>query len=147
MTWEAYSGVFGTFWGPKKASQVLSEGAIVDYTSGYITVAAIAVMSHLGKCWKTVTASDSDYALTTRIPVQVQKQVSCKWKASVLSTDTLLVTHPGTYADLAGSPVGIDITIATSDDDAAFISDFISTSSALVQLNSQKAMQSGIGTT
>lgn len=145
--WKAYTGAFGLFWGPKKASQVLSEGAVCDLTSGYVTVAAIAVMSHLGVCGKTVTATDSDYASTTRIPVQVAKSPQCKWKASVLSTDTLLTTHVGTYADLAGSPVGSDITIATSADDAALITDYVNDNEALVQLNSAKAMQSGIGTT
>jgi len=147
MAWKAWKGPFKLFWGPKKASQILSAGAVVDYTSGYITVAAIAVMSHLGVVQKTVTAADSDYTSTTRIPVKVPLSLSSIWKTSVLSTDTLLVTHPGTYADLAGDPVGIDITIATSDDDAALITDFISTSSAGVVLNSIKFSQSGIGTT
>lgn len=146
MAWRAYSGTFGLYWGPKKASQVLTEGAVVDQTDGYITVAAIAVASHIGVSMKTIAATDSDYASATRIPVQVPKSPQSKFKVSVLSTDTLLVTHVGTYADLAGSPVGIDITIASSADDAAFITDYIGANEALVQLNSQKAMQPGIGT-
>lgn len=146
MSWKAYTGAFGMSWSPKKASQVLSEGAVVDQTAGYITVASIAVASHMGVCMKTVTASDSDYASTTRIPVQVPKSPQNRFKVSVLSGDTLLVTHRGTYADLAGSPVGTDITIATSADDAALITDYIGANEALVQLNSIKAMQPGIGT-
>lgn len=145
--WKPLQGPFKLYWGPKKASQVISEGAVVDQTSGYVTVAAIAVMSHLGVSMKTVTAADADYASTTRIPVKVPASLGSKWKASVLSTDTLAATHVGTYADLAGSPVGIDITIATSNDDAAYITDYFGANSAGVVLNSTKFSQSGIGTT
>lgn len=147
MAWKAWQGPFKLYWGPKKASQVLTKEAVVDQTDGYITVAAVAVMSHLGVVQTTVTAADDDYALTTRIPVKVPASLGSKWKATVLSTDTLAVTHVGTYADLGNAVVGLDITIATSADDAAYITDFFSTSLAGVVLNSAKFSQSGIGST
>lgn len=142
-----YSGKWMLKWYPKKASQVLSDGAIVDLTDGYVTVADIAVMSHLGIGQKDVTADDDDYTETTLIPVLIPKSPSCEIKASVLSTDTLAVTHVGTYADLGGSPVGIDVTIATSDDDAVMITRYLGDNLCACVLNSQKFMQSGIGTT
>jgi len=145
MAFKAWQGPFKLYWGPKKASQVLTAGAVVDQTSGYITVADISVASHLGVVQKTITAADSDYASATRIPVKVATSMASKWKASVLSTDTLAVTHVGTYGDLANAVVGLDITIASSADDAVYISDFFSTSEAGVILNSSKFMQPGIG--
>jgi len=147
MAWKPWRGPFKMYWGQKAASQVLTTGAVVDQTSGYVTVASIAVMSHLGVVQKTITAADDDYASTTRIPVKVPASPGSEWKVSVLSSDTLAQANVGTYLDLAGSPVGIDVTDATSDDDAAYCTEYISDNVGLFALNSQKFMQSGIGTT
>ena len=133
-------------WAPKKASTALSTGAIIDVIDGYVEVCAIARRSHSGICQKTVTSADSDYAGTTRIPFLVPGSPITRWKASVLSSDTAVATDVGNFYDLGGSPVGIDVTRATSDDDAFLVSDFFSANSVAGYINAFKPMKEGIGT-
>ena len=143
---QPYQGTFHYEWYPKAASQVLTEGAVVDVINGYVTVCDITRKSHSGVCGKTVTAADSDYTATTLIPIIVPDSPTSTWKATVLSTDTATAAMVGNFYDLGGTPVGNDVTIAASDDDAVLIRKFLTANSVVVELNCLKAMKNGIGT-
>jgi hypothetical protein len=136
MAWVAYQGNFKLAWGPKAASQVLTAGALVDQTSGYITVCSSTTTKHAGITMRTVVAGDTDYTLTTRIPVQVPCDAAAKFKVSVYASDTLLQSDIGMYADQAGSPVGIDVTRASSSYDCFLIADYLGANSCAGYLNS-----------
>ena len=141
-----YKGKYSYNYAPKKASTILSRGALIDVIDGYIDICAIARKSHSGVVQKTVTAADTDYASTTRLPFIVPCSPIARFKASVLSTDTAVATDVGNFFDLGGTPVGIDVTRATSDDDAFLVTDFFGANSVAGQINSLKAMKNGIGT-
>ncbi len=150
MAWSPLKGSTKLKWFPKTASQVFTTGALVDVVDGFIEVCDIARQSHSGVIQKTVAATDTDYASATRLPIQVPCTPSVEWKASLLSTDTAATTDVGNFLDIGGSPVGIDVTNASSDDDAFLVSAVLdSTSAASVYagyLNSYKPMKNGIGT-
>ncbi len=145
MAWSPLQGSFKLQWVPKTASTIFTVGALVDVVSGFITICTITRQSHTGVIQETVTAADSDYTSERRIPIQIPKSPSCEWKVSVLSTDTLAATDVGNFVDIGGSPVGIDITNATSADDAAVVTRFFGANSGAVHLNSAKMMAPGIG--
>ena len=67
-------------------------------------------------------------------------------EVSVLSTDTLATTDVGNFLDIGGSPVGIDVTNATSADDAALCTKFLGANLGVFRLNSYKGWQPGLGT-
>lgn len=146
MAFKPYKGAFVYKWAPKKASTALSEGAVIDVIDGYVEVCAIARQSHSGVCQKPVASTDSDYASTTLIPYLAPKSPDAEWIASVLSSDTAVATDVGNFFDLGGSPVGIDTTRATSDDDAFLVTRFIGANVVCGNLNSFKPMKNGIGT-
>ena len=133
-------------WARKKASTILSFGAIIDVLDGFVDICAIARRSHSGVCSKTITSADSDYAGTTRIPFLVPSSPTMRWKASVLSTDTAVATDVGNFFDLGGTPVGLDVTRATSDDDAFLVSDFFGANSVAGYMNAFKPTKEGLGT-
>lgn len=146
MAWEPYRGRFGLRHYAKTASQVFTAGALTDVVSGYIVVAAITSQSHMGVIQRTVLATDSDYASTTVLPLMIPQTPTSQWRVSVLSTDTAAVgTDEGNFFDLGGSPVGIDVTNATSADDAFVCDKVISANVVVGVLNSYKGTAPGIG--
>jgi hypothetical protein len=141
-----YKGRFRHQWGPKKASQILSEGAVIDVINGYVDLCTITRGPHSGVCQKTITAADSDYASATRIPYLVPIDPSAEWKVDSI-TGSPAATDVGNFVDLGGSPVGAGVTVATSDDDAFLVTRYLSAQSSYTGiLNSYKANQNGIGT-
>ena len=146
MAWRPLTGAFKLEHYNKTASQVFTLGALVDVVDGLITVCTITRAPHSGIMQKTVAATDTDYASTTRLPIQVPQSPSCKWRVSVLAADTAVSTDVGNFIDIGGTPVGIDVTRASSADDAFLVSDFMGANVLGGHLNSYKAMQPGIGT-
>ena len=146
MAFSPYKGIPLYKWQPKKASTILSEGAIIDVIDGYVEICTIARRSHSGVCQKPVVSTDSDYASTTLIPYMVPGTPNFEWKASVLSSDTAVATDVGNFFDLGGTPVGIDTTRASSDDDAFLVTRFFSANSIAGHMNAFKPMKEGIGT-
>lgn len=132
-------------WYNKTASQVFTQGALVDVVDGLITVCTITRQSHSGVIQKTVAATDSDYASTTRLPLLVPKELGMTWEVSVLSSDTAVATDVGNFFDIGGTPVGIDVTRATSDDDAFLVEEFVSANLVRGVLNAYKGTAPGIG--
>ena len=143
--WVPFEGPVLYKFEPKTASQVLSEGAVVDIVSGQITVANAAGQSHAGICQRTVLASDADYAANTATPMMVPLDPNCTWLVDVLDTDTISPADVDTFFDLAGSPVGILLTNTGVAHDAALIKDVNVTAQQVVAyLNSFKPMQNGV---
>lgn len=57
---------------PKKASQVFSKGDVVAFDgNGAITLAVAGSTNIVGAIMKDVKASDADYALNTKVPVEI----------------------------------------------------------------------------
>jgi len=146
MSWSPYRGKFGTDWQNKTGSQVFTRGALVDVVSGLITVCTITRAPHSGVIQKTVLSTDSDYTATTFLPLLTPATPLSEWKVSVLSTDTLATTDVGNFLDIGGSPVGIDVTNATSADDAVVCTKFLGANLGAFRLNSFKGTQVGLGT-
>ena len=146
MAWQPYQGKYKYQWHPKKVSTIFTIGALVDIIDGYIDICAITRRSHSGVIQKTVVSGDSDYATATRLPIMVPGDPTFKFKVSVLSTDTAVATDVGNFFDIGGTPVGIDVTRATSDDDAFLVSDFFGANSVGGHLNAFKPTKEGIGT-
>ena len=146
MAWRPYRGKFGLRHYRKTTSQVFTQGALCDVVSGLITVCTITRAPHTGVIQRTVAATDSDYTSATRLPLMIPKSQGASWEVSVLSTDTAVNTDVGNFYDIAGSPVGIDVTRASSDDDAFLVEEFKNANLVAGVLNSYKGLQPGIGT-
>lgn len=146
MAWRPYRGKFGLRHYSVTTSQVFTQGAMCDVVDGLITVFTITRAPHTGVIQKTVVATDSDYATARRIPLMIPKSVGASWEVSVLSTDTAVATDVGNFFDVGGSPVGIDVTRATSADDAFVVEEFKNANLVAGVLNSYKGQQPGIGT-
>ncbi len=146
MAWKPARGKFGLRHYPKKVSTAFTQGALVDVIDGFIEVCTIARKSHSGVIQKTVVSTDSDYASATRLPIMVPKYPGATWEVTVLSSDTAVATDVGNFFDIGGSPVGIDVTRAASDDDAFLVEEFLNANLVRGGLNSYKAMKNGIGT-
>jgi len=144
--WSPYKGKYKLNWYPKKASTILSFGALVDVVDGYVEICTITRQSHSGIVQKTITATDSDYASTTLIPVLVPTDPTFRFKVSVLSTDTAVATDVGNFFDVGGTPVGIDVTRGSSDDDVFLVTNFLGANLVAGHLNAFKPLKNGIGT-
>lgn len=146
MAWNPLEGKYKYHWYSVTTSQVFTTGALVDVVDGLIAVCAIARRSHSGVIQRTVAATDADYATARRLPIMVPGDPTFKWRVSVLSTDTAVATDAGNFFDIGGTPVGIDVTRATSDDDAFLVSDFFGANSVGGHLNAFKPTKEGLGT-
>lgn len=146
MSWEPYRGTFGTDWYSKTASQIFTYGAAVDVVDGLITVCTITRQSHSGVIMKTVVSTDSDYASETSSPIRTPGTPLSEWRVTVLSTDTAVATDVGNLFDIGGTPVGIDVTRATSNDDHFLVTQFISANVVVGRMNAFKGTTPGIGT-
>lgn len=85
-----------TVYMPKKASTALAEGEALYTASGVVTSLSASSDERIaGVCQKPVTAADSDYASTTKIPVLIDEDGI--WEVDPSST-TNTITN-GTYLD------------------------------------------------
>lgn len=85
-------------WFPKKASTAWNDGdaAIFD-GSGYVTTATSSSTTLLGVHRKTIATTDSDYASTTSVPVEIPVDKFTVWEALTASA---VATDIGTAVDL-----------------------------------------------
>lgn len=118
-------------WFPKTASVTFTEGDMVMMTSGYVATATAQSIEHLGIIRTSVASTDSDFASTTKVPVEVPLEPSCEFESTV--TGTLLTTDIGSYFDL--STAGL-VNQDGSTYDAVLCKGFISTSKGRFSLNS-----------
>lgn len=116
-------------WFPKTASTALARNTTVGLTSGAIVNSANA-NNIVGVILRDVTASSDDYALTTKVPIEL-------WTPddiflSDVITGTLTTAMVGTKVDIASTYDGIDVT-ATSNKNALIVG-FVSTTKALIKI-------------
>jgi len=91
-------------------------GRLIAYTPG-------AVQPVLGLCKKAVASTDSDYASTTRIPVEVGNQdTEYLFDAS---TTAAALTDCGEFVDYVAATRSVNVGVSTEDD--VFVTQFIST--------------------
>lgn len=143
--WIPYEGPVLYEFQPKQASQVLSEGAVVDMNAGQVDVAVVTAASHKGVCQKTVLSTDADYAANTLIPLIVPMDPNFTWQVDVLSTDVLAASDVDTFFDLSGSPVGISVTKTGVAHNSALCKDVNTSAQQIIAfLNSYKPMHNGV---
>lgn len=98
MAFRLVKGKAPVRWFPKKASVALAIGDLLYFdASGAVQAADATSGDHVGYCLKTITSSDSDYASTTRIPVQTLN-ADCVVEAE--AGGALATSSVGTYYDL-----------------------------------------------
>jgi len=94
MSFIRRKGQTKALWFPKTASTAFTDGALVTLSSGYLIPCTSTTASVVGVCRKAVAATDSDYASTTSIPVEVPVEPSVEYEA---------LTASATAANVGGS--------------------------------------------
>lgn len=96
----------------KKASTEFINGALVNVDSdGYLIPATASSVNHLGTILKTVATTDSDYASTTAVPVDMATSID-EFTADV-SAGTVAQTAVGAYYDLNSTGDKVDLSATT----------------------------------
>ncbi len=122
MAFNYVSGPLRMRWYPKTASTVFAVGALTYSTSGQLLPADATSGDHVGVCQKTVAATDSDYASTTRIPVILVGEDTV-WEVAV-GAGTAAVTLENTFVDLTDS---ISVDVGSTSKNVFLVTKFIST--------------------
>jgi hypothetical protein len=88
---------------PVTTSTVLTEGALVAFSSGLLIAATSSSNSQdiVGVVRKTIAATDADYATARLVPVEVPTEMYVTWQANV--TSGLVAADIGLYCDLTDS--------------------------------------------
>lgn len=137
MSFYARKGKWGLKWYPKTASTVFAKDSLVAWGgSGYITPSTSSTDAQVGIVQKAVAATDSDYAATTLLPVEVPMEPTAEMEGDV-TNGTLAVTSVGAYFDLVNAS---GVNQAASSNDAVLCTGFISASKGMFQLNSLAAV-------
>ena len=115
----------------KRASVAMNVGDVVITTSGQVDVAVAASKPLFGICVKKISASDSDYASTTAVPVEAIDPTAV-YLADV-GTGTLTTAMVGNQYDLKDAS-SIDVTGNTYKQ--VTVVGYISATQALVKFSS-----------
>ena len=120
----------------KAASTAISNNALTYLNgSGYVIPADATSGDHLGICMKTIASTDSDYASTTKIPIDVVGENDVfKVGLAAASTVATLLALVGTYIDLSTSLLA-DATASAKD--ALLIVGVVDASTVLVKITSR----------
>lgn len=119
---------------PKKASTAFTYGALVyPDGSGAIQPADSTSGEHLGVIMKTIASTDSDYASTTPVPVDVIGEDDV-FEGTV--TGTLTTAMVGTYLDLSDSLV---VNAAATSKKVVLCVGFISATKGLFKITARAA--------
>jgi len=134
-----YRGSANTAWYKKTASEAFSFNDLVYITStGYLTKFADAVdKMPLGLIQKKVSATDTDYASNTLVPVLIG-DVNTEYLCDV-TTGTPAVTTVGTWIDVDDSR-NVDVNASTYD--IFFVTKVISTTKVVAKMQSLDPYQS-----
>lgn len=134
MTFRRISGKHRVEWWPKKASTAFTYGSLVyPDGSGAIQPADSTSGEHIGVILKTVASTDSDYASTTKVPVDVCGEDDV-FEADV--TGTLTSAMVGTYLDLSTALV---VNAAATSKQVVLCVGFISASKGLFKITAKLA--------
>jgi len=88
---------------PKTASVTFTVGDLVQMTSGYVATATTQSTKHYGIILEAVASTDSDFASTTNVAVEVPMETSCELEST--ATGTLATTDIGSAFDLSSASV------------------------------------------
>jgi hypothetical protein len=116
---------------PKTASTALALGDAVVLSSGQIVKATSGTANILGICKRAVVSTDSDYASTTLIPIEVPIEKGVEWLVPV-STGSAAATSVGVTYDLTDS-AGINVN--STSQNAVVVTRFISATQVAVVIN------------
>jgi hypothetical protein len=121
---------------PKAASTVFPNGALVYANgSGALIPADATSGDHFGVIQRAVTASDSDYATTAKVMIDVCSPEDV-FEADV-KTGTLTPSMVGNRYDLHADGDGIDVTASAKS--VVTVVGFVSATKALVKVNAMAA--------
>jgi len=131
------SGAHNIEWYPKKASQAMAIGDLVyPDGSGAVQLADSTSGEHIGIVMKKVASTDSDYASTTKIPVDVVGPEDL-FIADV-GTGTLTTAMIGNYYDLKDENE-IDVTAQAKK--VVLIVGYISATKAVVKITASAGVK------
>lgn len=135
------SGRTKIIWLPVTASTALTGGGLLTFTTGRLTAAGAttAAKDIVGVLVKTIAATDTDYADTRNVEVEVPTENFVQWEANV--TATCVVADVGLYCDLTDY---LTVNRDASTYDVVYVTKYLSTTKAVVVLNIGPA---GAGTT
>jgi len=120
-------------WHQKTASTAFTYGDLVYLSSGRLALFADAVdQPPLGRILKTVAATDSDYASTTRDPVEIGNS-NTEYLCDVSTGTAALATHVGTWVDVDDED-SVDVDASTYD--IFFVTDVVSTTKVIAKMQS-----------
>jgi hypothetical protein len=120
-------------WYKKTASTAFTYGDLVYLSSGALALFADTVdQVPLGRILKTVAATDSDYAETTRVPVEIGNP-NTEYICDVSTGTAVYATHVGTWIDVDDED-SVDVNASTYD--TFFVTDVISTSKVVAKMQS-----------
>lgn len=143
-SFQIWSGETMVNWYPKVASTAYSQNAMVRFNgSGAVAQATNAAGQNpfVGIMIRAaITSADADYASTTKVPVIIPN-ADAIFLAPVV-TGTLTTAMVGTYVDLDTTGVGINVSSANQD--ALLVVGFISSTVALVKINSAAQTKPGL---
>lgn len=117
------------------SSGAIAKGAAVAFSSGYIIKAAndVAVYKVVGVIRHAIATTDSDYATTHNVEVEVPVENNVEWEGDM--NGTLLTTSVGDYFDFYTDDSGLYVDVAVSTLDHVLCTKYISASKGLFVLN------------
>jgi hypothetical protein len=116
---------------PKTASTAIPYGAAVVLTAGQVALATSSTANILGVSLRAVVSTDSDYASTTLIPVEVPCDKAVEWLVPV-STGSATAASVGVTYDLTDS-AGINVN--STSQNAVIVTRYISATQVAVVIN------------
>lgn len=121
MAFRLLKGKTKTMYFPKKASTAFTTGALVYFDgAGAVQPADSTSGMHVGVIRKTIAATDSDYASTTLVPVEVPVERWVEWEVDATSA---VAADVGDEIDLTDS---LTADRSASSKDALLVTQFIS---------------------
>lgn len=131
MAVKPYDGQWDTVWLPKTASTAIGNG-FVTFSSGLLINAVAASANVVGISNRVVTSTDSDYALTSLIPVLVPREASARVIIDVGTGSAVQATIGGTLVDLTDNK---NADVSASATDILFVDRVLSTTKILARIN------------
>lgn len=123
------NGKNNIMWFKKKASTAILSGALtyID-TDGFLNPASASSVNNVGVILTPISSTDSDYASTTFVPVDVCSPTD-QFIADV-SAGTVAQTNVGAYYDL--NSTGDKVDLSATSVKAVYVQDIMSASSQVV---------------
>lgn len=119
-------------WLPMTVSTAVSVNSLVSFSSGRLIAATTTTAGNViaGVIRHAIVSTDSDYATTRDVEVEVDVEKRVVWEADV--TATLVVADVGLYCDLTDAST---VNRGATTYDIVQVIGFISTTKGLVHLN------------